>query len=293
MNHVRPPAVAGAFYEDDPARLLQNVQGYLDRVLDPSSNPSSKPPKAIIAPHAGYVYSGPIAATAYATLSPLKHKIKRVVLLGPCHRIPVQGLALCQADEYMTPLGNVPIDHSCDADLLALDVGVEIFDDAHGPEHSLEVQLPFLQVVLGDFQLLPIIVGAASSAHVATVLSRLWGDAQTLIVISSDLSHYLDYKSAQRSDLRTSQAIENLDGAAIERTQACGSHPIKGLLEIAKHKGLQVKTLDLRNSGDTAGDKNRVVGYGAWGFWEKDLKTDAHTANQGFAEKTRALLKAF
>jgi len=263
MNQTRSPAVAGAFYANDPATLLRDVQGYLDAVTDVCDTP----PKAIIAPHAGYIYSGPIAASAYKMLNPLKNKITRVVLLGPCHRVAVSGMALCSADRYATPLGAVKVDHSMDESLLRWS-GVDVFDAAHVPEHSLEVQLPFLQVVLGDFELLPIVVGGASPDLVAEVLNATWGGPETLIVISSDLSHYLDYETARRTDQHACEAIEALDGSAIANDQACGRHPVKGLLETAKRRHMTVKTLDLRNSGDTAGPKDRVVGYGAWAFWE-------------------------
>lgn len=260
---VRAPAVAGTFYASDPKALLRDIQGFLNAV----PNVEDSPPKAIIAPHAGYVYSGPVAAYAYAPLAPLKGTITRVVLLGPCHRVSVAGMALTNADSYATPLGNVAIDHSFDDTLLKLS-GVEVFDAPHVPEHSLEVHVPFLQTVLGDFQLIPIVVGGASPDEVADVLKATWGGPETLIVISSDLSHFLDYDTARTLDQKTSTAIENLDGAAIGDDQACGRHPVKGLLEVAKQRNLRVKTLDLRNSGDTAGPKDRVVGYGSWAFWE-------------------------
>ena len=262
---VRAPAVAGTFYASDPEVLLRDVQGFLDAVPETGDTP----PKAIIAPHAGYVYSGPVAASAYALLAPLKNTIKRVVLMGPCHRVAVASMALSSADSYATPLGFVPLDHSFDDTLLKLS-GVEVYDAPHIPEHSLEVHVPFLQAVLGDFQLIPIVVGGASPAEVAAVLNATWGGPETLIVISTDLSHFLEYDTARALDQSTSTAIENLDSAAIGTDQACGRHPVKGLLEVAKQRPLRVKTLDLRNSGDTAGPKDRVVGYGAWAFWETD-----------------------
>ena len=265
MNTTRAPAVAGTFYASDQTTLLHDIQGFLNAVPDTADTP----PKAIIAPHAGYVYSGPVAAYAYAPLQTLKGLIKRVVLLGPCHRVAVAGMALSSADSYATPLGSIPLDHSLDNTLLSLS-GVEVYDAPHLPEHSLEVHVPFLQAVLGDFQLIPIVVGGASPDEVAAVLNATWGGPETLIVISTDLSHFLNYDTAQKLDQSTSTAIENLDGAAIGDNQACGRHPVKGLLEVAKQRNLRVKTLDLRNSGDTAGPKDRVVGYGSWAFWETD-----------------------
>lgn len=272
MTYIRPPAVAGAFYPADPATLIRDIQAYLDDVKKVAhaapDRTHDRPPKAIIVPHAGYVYSGPIAAAAFTKLSPFKNKIKRVVLLGPCHRVAVLGIALSSADSFATPLGDVPIDHGADADLLAFSQ-VQVFDATHDQEHSLEVQLPFLQTVLGDFKVLPMVVGDASPSQVADVLQTVWGGEETLIVISSDLSHYLDYDAARSLDLQTCQAIETLDANAIGDTQACGRAPVKGILEIAKRRGMSVETLDLRNSGDTAGPRNQVVGYGAWAFWER------------------------
>lgn len=268
MSLIRPPAVAGSFYAADPATLARDIQNYLDAADGDAPVSHDHPPKAVIVPHAGYVYSGPVAAYAYARLAALRGIVKRVVLLGPCHRVPVLGLALSSADGFMTPLGNVPLDHRLDETLLTLPQ-VEVFDATHAMEHSLEVQLPFLQTVLGEFQLLPLVVGDATPAQVAEVLEMVWGGPETLIVISSDLSHYLDYDAAQRLDRQTCHAIETLDGQAIGRAQACGRGPVKGLLEVAQRKGLSVETLDLRNSGDTAGPRHQVVGYGAWAFWER------------------------
>ncbi len=263
MSTVRSPAVAGTFYPADAVTLAGQVRAFLGE----AGQDVGVPPKAIIAPHAGYIYSGPIAAHAYAHIQPLKDIVKRVVLLGPCHRVPVQGLALSSADAFLTPLGPVEIDHDLDEALLAYP-HVQVFDPTHTQEHSLEVHIPFLQVLLSDFKLLPIVVGQASPAEIGDVLERVWGGPETLIVVSSDLSHYLDYDAACAIDRRTSDAIEHLDGNAINAHQACGRMPVKGLLDVAKRKKLHVRTLDLRNSGDTAGLRAQVVGYGAWGFWE-------------------------
>ena len=268
MTLTRPPAVAGSFYPADAATLSRDIQAYLDAVDNGAPLSHDRPPKAVIVPHAGYVYSGPVAAYAYAKLRPLKDRIERVVLLGPCHRVAVRGLALCSADSFLTPMGPVPVDHSLDAAVLALPQ-VQVYDDTHSLEHSLEVQAPFLQAVLGDFKLLPMVVGDATPDEVADVLDAVWGGDETLIVISSDLSHYLDYDSARALDQQTCHAIETLDGQAIGDAQACGRVPVKGLLEIARRRDLSVETLDLRNSGDTAGPRTQVVGYGAWAFWER------------------------
>ncbi len=271
MILTRLPAVADAFYPADPATLTNDILAYLDAVEDgASSNLQSheSPPKAIVAPHAGYIYSGPVAAHAYAKLAPLRGKVTRVVVLGPSHRVAMRGLALSAAQRFSTPLGEIEVDHDFDRVILALPQ-VQVYDDAHTLEHSLEVQLPFLQVVLGTFKVLPIVVGEATPQETAQVLESVWDGDETLIVVSSDLSHYLDYAHARTTDQQTRHAIETLDASAIGRDQACGSVPLKGLLEVARRQGLSVETLDLRNSGDTAGERDRVVGYGAWGFWER------------------------
>jgi len=256
----RRPAVAGSFYPGDPRELKRMVDGYLAEVSAEDS-----PPKALIAPHAGYVYSGPIAASAYATLAPSHATISRVVLLGPAHRVPLRGLAASSAERFDTPLGSVALDRAA-IDLALTLPQVKLMDEAHLLEHSLEVQLPFLQEVLDRFQLAPFVVGDASPAEVAEVLELLWGGPETLIVISSDLSHYYDYRTAKRLDATTSAAIEALRPEDIGYEQACGRNPVNGLLELAKRRGLRARTLDLRNSGDTAGPRDQVVGYGAYAF---------------------------
>lgn len=261
MSHLRKPAVAGAFYPAQSQQLADDVSAFLAAV-PPSKAPV---PKAVIAPHAGYVYSGPIAASVYARLAPARGRITRVVLMGPSHRVGFKGIAGCTADAYQTPLGAIPIDKTAYAQALAFpDTG--ILDAAHEQEHSLEVHLPFLQTVLGHFTLVPLVAGDAPPELVAQVLDAVWGGPETLIVISTDLSHYLDYDSAKSMDHAACQAIEHLDPAALKDGQACGRVPVKGLLTVAKRRGLSVETVDLRNSGDTAGPKDRVVGYGAWAF---------------------------
>lgn len=264
MNAIRKPAVAGTFYPDDASALRHEVQKHLSTATDDHNKTA---PKAIIAPHAGYRFSGDVAASAYALLKPSAEKISRVVLMGPCHRVAITGLALSGADYFETPLGRVEIDKSAEA-LVADMPQVSVFAPTHTQEHSLEVHIPFLQEVLGDFKLVPFVVGEASPATVAEVLEKLWGGPETAIVISTDLSHFLDYNAAQEIDQRTCDAIESLDPAKIERGGACGRYPVGGLLHFAKKHGMSVKTLDVRNSGDTAGNKDRVVGYGSWAFYE-------------------------
>jgi MEMO1 family protein len=227
----------------------------------------------LIAPHAGYVYSGPVAASAYRLLAKARGKISRVVLLGPSHRFAFAGMAGTKARAYVTPLGLVPIDHSwLERARNALPLGLS--DEVHQGEHCLETQLPFLQLVLGDFSLVPIICGRVSGDEVADLLEALWGGPETLVVVSSDLSHYLDYEACQTIDGKTCSAIERLDPVALTPEQACGSTPVNGLVTAARRKGMRVETLDLRNSGDTAGPRDRVVGYGAWALWEKEAAID-------------------
>lgn len=262
---VRPAAVAGMFYPESSIVLAREVERLL---ADASPRTMALRPKAIIAPHAGYVYSGPVAASLYAPLVALRGSISRVVLLGPTHRVAIDGLALPACRAFATPLGMVPVDQLAVAAITDLPQ-VVVSEAAHAQEHSLEVQLPFLQAVLGDFSLLPLAVGDASPQAVAQVLERLWGGDETLIVVSSDLSHYLPYAQAQRIDAQTAQAIVDLD-TAINHRQACGATPINGLLLAARTHGLHGQLLDLRNSGDTAGDQARVVGYGAFAFGEAE-----------------------
>jgi AmmeMemoRadiSam system protein B len=262
MPQIRNPAVAGLFYPDDPAELQHQLRGFLSREASVENRP-----KALIVPHAGYIYSGPVAASAYAQLAPIREQIQRVVLLGPAHRVGFRGLAATSAEYFSTPLGLVRIDRGAMDDILSLPQ-VRIFDDAHLEEHSLEVQLPFLQTVLEkDFGLIPLVVGETEADEVAEVIEKLWGGPETLLVISSDLSHYQDYETARRLDSATSAAIEQLNPEVLDYQHACGRNPVSGLLVAARHHHLQARTLDLRNSGDTAGGRDRVVGYGAYAFF--------------------------
>lgn len=262
MSSIRPPAVAGSFYPADPALLAAT----LDRLLADAGTPSGLPPKVLIVPHAGYIYSGPSAARAYALLAPLRRQIRRVVLLGPTHRVAVNGLALPESGFFATPLGNIEIDQEAVADLQHLPQ-VLASERVHAQEHSLEVHLPFLQRTLADFKLLPLAVGNAAPEAVAEVLDILWGGPETLIVISTDLSHFLPYAAAQLSDGATCRQILDFT-SAIRPEQACGAFPLNGLLLTARQRGLQPELLDLCNSGDTAGDRNRVVGYAAFALRE-------------------------
>jgi AmmeMemoRadiSam system protein B/AmmeMemoRadiSam system protein A len=257
---VRPAAVASRFYPGDARTLAEEVASYLDTTEDAPLAPGF--PKAVIVPHAGFIYSGPVAASAYDRLRPARGVVRRVVILGPCHRVPVWGLALPRAKAFDTPLGRIPVDCAAIASIRALPQVVESAA-THADEHALEVQLPFLQRVLGEFSLVPLVVGEAAPEKVAEVLERLWGCSETLIVISSDLSHYHSYESARRIDGATVRSILGFD-PAISHEQACGATPLAGILIAAKRKGLAVELLDCRNSGDTAGDKDRVVGYASF-----------------------------
>ena len=262
MTVIREPAVAGQFYPGNASELGATIRLFFEAV----QGEEGPAPKALIVPHAGYSYSGAVAATAYARLRPYSGLYTRIILLGPAHRIAVTGLALSGADVFRTPLGDVPLDKDALDALTTLKV--RVVDATHQFEHSLEVHLPFLQSVIESFSLVPLVVGDATAESVAEVIDALWGGPETLIVISSDLSHYLGYDEARVSDKATCQAIESLEAHSIDHDHACGATPICGLLISARRRGMQVTTLDLRNSGDTAGDRSRVVGYGAWQFLE-------------------------
>jgi MEMO1 family protein len=252
---TREPAVAGMFYPADPQELAQTVRSFL-RVGTKISTP-----KMLIVPHAGYIYSGAIAGTAYAELQGAS-RVRRVVLLGPSHRVALRGIAAPSVDAFITPLGEISIDKDLRSAIAEMP-GVLVHDAPHAQEHSLEVQLPFLQSVLKEFTLLPLVVGDASAETVAAVLEKIWGGPETLIVISTDLSHYLPYAVSQQVDAETSALIE-ARSTHIHPEQACGARPLNGALLLAQKKGLQVECVKLANSGDTAGTRDRVVGYGAY-----------------------------
>jgi len=260
MALVRPPAVAGTFYPAQPERLVESVDALLGAI--PAESGEAAVPKALVVPHAGYMYSGAIAARAFARIRPGASAIRRVVLLGPAHRVHLRGVAAPEAEVFDTPLGPVGLD----TELLGR-LGLPRNSAAHAREHALEVQLPFLQRLLERFQLLPIAVGDARTEEVAALLEALWGGPETLLLISSDLSHYLPYADARGADARTASRIVALD-APILHEEACGATPINGLLCAARRRSLAAELLDLRNSGDTAGGKGEVVGYGAFAFFE-------------------------
>ncbi len=258
---IQTPAVAGHFYPSDPDELRADVRHFIA-----ASEPKlGHAPKALIAPHAGYIYSGAIAGSAYAQLKDVADTVRRVVLLAPSHRVAFNGIAYNSADYFRSPLGDVEVDAEA-ISLIADLPQVHRLDRAFTQEHSLEVHLPFLQESLSNFKIVPLVIGDIDSTSVAEVIELLWGGEETLVVVSSDLSHYLDYDTARATDSATSKAIENLQPDLISHRQACGGTSVKGLIKVAQRKGLDVMTLDLRNSGDTAGPRDHVVGYGAYAF---------------------------
>ncbi|MFP6626914.1 MAG: AmmeMemoRadiSam system protein B [Deltaproteobacteria bacterium] len=263
---IRRAAVAGTFYPASERELESAIAGYLEEALAAGGDEYSSPPKALVVPHAGYIYSGAVAATAYARLLGTGGTIERVVLLGPAHRVPVRAIATSNAEAFETPLGQVGLDRRGLARALELDQ-VEVDDQAHTLEHSLEVHLPFLQTVLGHFLLLPFAVGDATDEEVAELLELLWGGPETLILISSDLSHHYDYDTARQMDAATTQAIREMEPGVLGRESACGRVPLRGFLVEARQRGLHCQVLDVRNSGDTAGSRDSVVGYGSYAFF--------------------------
>jgi AmmeMemoRadiSam system protein B len=279
MTTIRPPAVAGSFYPDDPAILSAVVEDFLaevpglpdDGLPDDATSGSGPPgghwPKAVIAPHAGYIYSGPVAASAYARLKPAAGRVRRVVVIGPAHYAAFPGIAAPASEAFETPLGRVPVDTAAIAGILDLPQ-VTVADGPHIQEHSLEVQLPFLQAVLGDFAVVPLAVGEAGPAQTAEVLARLWGGAETAIVVSTDLSHYHPHETARRLDAATAAAIEAYQAERLGPRDACGYQALAGLLVEARARRLAIERLDLRNSGEIGGHMREVVGYGAWALRE-------------------------
>jgi MEMO1 family protein len=257
------PDVAGKFYAKDSNLLRHDI---LEMLAIVANKAKMQIPKAIIVPHAGYVYSGPIAASAYACLEKAKNSIKRVIIIAPTHYHQINGIAKTEAEFYLTPLGKIAIDQES---IKSLDFSfVQVLEEAFVSEHSIEVQLPFLQIVLEKFSLVPLLVGSATIAQVEQILEKLWGGPENLFIISSDLSHYYKYNLAKTLDKKTAEAILSLNSAGFLSEHACGAIPIKGLLAIAAKKKMKVMQVDLRNSGDTAGSKDQVVGYGAFHFYE-------------------------
>ena len=261
MTNTREPAVAGIFYASELRQLDHDVEHYLSVEI----RPGTARPEILIVPHAGYVYSAPVAAQAYLQLKNYAGKIKNVILVGPSHRVAFDGIAASSADVFKTPLGKVPVNRKFTEEIIAANAAVRVFDQAHRQEHSLEVQLPFLQKVLGNFQIVPLVYGNVSADELARVLEPYVTDKNTVIVVSADLSHYFDYDTARILDGKTAGLIEE-GRPEIDNHMSCGSTGINAALLLAKEKHLRPETLELANSGDTIGDKNSVVGYGAWTF---------------------------
>jgi hypothetical protein len=266
-TRVRPPAVAGLFYPGDPAELRDSISAYLAQ----APTAAGPAPKALIVPHAGYVYSGVIAAAAYAQVAHRRRQIRRIVLIGPSHRVYLRGMALPAAGVFQTPLGMVTIDRELKQRALTHEQVVES-DTPHASEHSLEVQLPFLQTLFDDFTLLPIALGSVSPPAVAAVLADVWGGAETLVLVSSDLSHYLPYEEAREVDAETIAAILRTE-PSLTGEQACGCIGINGLSFLARQRDARIAEIARCNSGDTAGDRSRVVGYGAFALHEPGTGT--------------------
>lgn len=263
MRIVRQPAVAGRFYPGRAPELDATVTTLLDEARAVAAPPAALP-KALIVPHAGYVYSGPTAARGYVLLESARGAIERVVLLGPAHYVAFTGVALPEADAFATPLGEVRLDRRAEELAESLPQLIS-YAEAHAPEHSLEVQLPFVQRVLGDVEVLPLLVGDAGPEQVAEVIEACWGGPETLVLVSSDLSHYLPYDTARERDGSTVGHILDGDWPLPDRS-ACGARGINGLLVVAPRRGLRPELVDYRNSGDTAGDRARVVGYASVSF---------------------------
>lgn len=261
---VRAPAVAGRFYPPDPRELAETVSRFM---ADPSATRStlttSRIPKGLIVPHAGYVYSGSVAGHVYSLLEPVRNKIRRVVLIGPSHHVPFVGIGTTSADAFETPLGPIPIDREINEELLRFPF-ITTRDDVHTPEHSLEVQLPFLKQCLDDFSLVPLVYGRVAPEQIAQILRHVWGGPETLIVVSSDLSHFLEESDCRRVDAETAKIIESLETDRLTSERACGALGIQGLMILAREQGLQLTKLELKNSGEVSGDFDRVVGYGGF-----------------------------
>ncbi|MCC9625738.1 AmmeMemoRadiSam system protein B [Thalassospira sp. MA62] len=293
MTIIRPPAVAGTFYPADAELLRSEIDGLMGAALQSDiAQHETATPKAIIVPHAGLMFSGSLAALGFATVRALKDTIKRIVIIGPAHRMAFQGIALARADQFATPLGTMRCDLPALQKALALP-HVQMLDEAHTLEHGLEIELPFIQRLFGehaDIGIVPLLVSRCSPRQVHEVIEKLWGGPETLIVISSDLSHFHDYDTAQRMDARTRSLIENFDAENIDTSDACGALPVAGMLLSARKHAMSVETLGMHNSGDVTGDKSRVVGYGAWTIYDDPAKTKG--IDMDFATATEGLITA-
>ncbi|HEY8079483.1 MAG TPA: AmmeMemoRadiSam system protein B [Labilithrix sp.] len=255
--------MAASFYPASAVELSCTVE----LLLAEASAADCPRPKALIAPHAGYAYSGAVAAAAYASLRGERGTIERVVVLGPAHYVDVKGIATSNASAFTTPMGELLLDRDA-IDAIARLPGVAALDNAHAPEHSVEVQIPFVQAALGQVRLVPLLCGSGTcEKQLDRVLDVLWGGEETLFVVSSDLSHYLDYDSARARDAATTRSIESLDADAIGSDDACGPSCLRAILRAASKRRMHAKVLDVKSSGDTVGGRDEVVGYGAYAVW--------------------------
>jgi len=289
MTVIRPAAIAGTFYPADANELRTTIANLMASAA--THAPRESAPKAIIVPHAGLVFSGAIAADGFATLLPATRTIKRLVIIGPAHRMAFQGIAVADATAFATPLGNVAVDEAAINSVLTLPQ-VQRLNAAHVQEHGLEIELPFIQHIFDnqpDVTIVPLLVSRCAAHQVEEVVEKLWGGPETLIVISSDLSHFHDDATARQMDDRTRQLIENFRAEELGFDDACGCLPIVGLLRAARKRGMDVKTLSLQNSSIASGDTSRVVGYGAWAFYDS-APHDAKNDESGFTDATQNIL---
>ncbi|WP_404426095.1 AmmeMemoRadiSam system protein B [Thalassospira australica] len=296
MPLIRPPAIAGTFYPAAPDMLRSEIDGLIHAAVESQTENDTPIPKAIIVPHAGLMFSGAIAGLGFATVRALKGTVKRIVIIGPAHRMAFQGIAIARADGFATPIGDVRCDLAGLQAALAWPQ-VQVLDEAHRLEHGLEIELPFIQRLFGedaDIGIVPLLVSRCSAWQVHEVIEALWGGPETLIVISSDLSHFHDYDTAKRIDDNTRAMIERFDAESITSGDACGALPVAGMLMSARKRGMRIRTLGMCNSGDVTGDKSRVVGYGAWAVYagSKDMCEDEKTSKSSgdFVGVTEKLL---
>lgn len=286
MVKTRNPAVAGIFYASEPKKLDSEVAHYLTSDF----RQSTVRPKILIVPHAGYQYSASVAAKAYLQLQKFSGKIKNVILVGPSHRVAFNGIAVSSADDFKTPLGNVALNKEIIGEMIKNNHDVLYYDAAHQEEHCLEVQLPFLQKVLNKFKIVPLVYGNISPEKLAVALEPYLQDDKNIVIISADLSHYYNYDTAKDIDAETADKINSREPSLTEH-MSCGATGINAALILAKKDHLHPDMLELANSGDTSGDKERVVGYGAWSFSEAEKHKNKQPL--GRLEKELESLKEF
>ena len=262
MEKIKQADVAGMFYPGEEASLRQMVDGFIQKALSFDLRP-----RAIIAPHAGYIYSGSIAGTAYKTIAAVRDQIENVIIMSPAHRFYLRGIALHMADAFATPLGNIPVNIGIVKKIKQFS-SVQWEERSFIQEHGLETHLPFIQRAFKPgIKIVPMIVGECQESEVAEILESVWEDPRNFVIISSDLSHFHSYADAKKLDRNTVDLIQNLDSQSLDTEFACGHYPICGLLNLARNRKLKIKALDIRSSGDTAGSKESVVGYGSFAVY--------------------------